>query len=208
MCIAIFDPDDACERVRRRVDGLRGTLAERSAAAFAQFEAFACAPLECNSVLRAAESVCPALRPGLLSPDDVDQIIASAAALEAELGPLGMRREGAKLWYGPAHSVLFMHTDGWFADKLPTLHERLTGAMRTQQASWCLRCTSSPMFPPGPRALSVRCIELHTYGVGGSLSRPGHRDSGSCIVRALEAAMRRESHAPLSWRTQARPPGP
>ena len=58
-------------------------------------------------------------------------------------------------------------------------------AMRTQQASWCLRCTSSPMFPPGPRALSVRCIELHLYTAGGGLTDPGHNDLGSVLTLSV-----------------------
>jgi predicted 2-oxoglutarate/Fe(II)-dependent dioxygenase YbiX len=32
-----------------------------------------------------------------------------------------------------------------------------------------------------PVPLALRCAELHSYGVGGSLSRPGHRDAGSCV---------------------------
>ena len=64
-----------------------------------------------------------------------------------------------------AHEVLYLHRDGFFAREYAALCERLTAAMRAAL--------------PRAQRLEVRCVELHTYGVGGGLTIPDHRDLGS-----------------------------
>ena len=69
--------------------------------------------------------------------------------------------------YGNAHEVRYLHRS---APRSSHLIERLIAAMRASEI-----CGGSG------GALRVRCIELHTYAVGGGLMERGHRDKGSAI---------------------------
>ena len=76
--------------------------------------------------------------------------------------------------YSAEHVSLFLHRDGLFARRCPELLHKLIGTMRT---SGCVDPST---------ALQVRCIELHSYAVGGALSAPLHRDSGSTVTISIQ----------------------
>ena len=123
------------------------------------------------------ELLAPIVRQGLLSAYEVREVLETADALERATDPQRLRCHGVKIWTGGAHSTLYMHHEGWLADRLPTLLHRLVQTMLDQHAAW---------FGSGQvDELSLRCVELHEYSVGGSLSRRGHRDHGSSVSMSI-----------------------
>ena len=121
--------------------------------------------------------------PGLLSASDVAAVLAAADALEAEHGPQRLRCHGTKIHTGGAHSTLYLHHDGWWTRSLPQLAERLPDVMRAQWAAWL----SAGDVRAGEHAarLTLRCVEVHSYSVGGALATCGHFDAGSCVTLSV-----------------------
>ena len=69
----------------------------------------------------------------------------------------------------------YLHRDGHLEASLPELQAKLIHTMRSQPGDW-----------GDPTAtLQVRCIELHSYAVGGGLTTPGHRDNGSVLTMSI-----------------------
>ena len=79
--------------------------------------------------------------------------------------------------YGKAHAALFMHRDGYFGHALPELLTRLVEQMRRAAGEWHGAEVAA--------ALSLRCIELHTYQAGGGLLDIDHRDTGSAVSMSI-----------------------
>ena len=77
--------------------------------------------------------------------------------------------------YSKEHIVLYLHRDGLLQEQQPTLWGKLLRTMREQPGVWY----------DAYALLQVRCIELHTYSVGGGLLQPGHRDHGSELTISI-----------------------
>ena len=107
--------------------------------------------------LAAAEATAPAILPGVLSDAEISEVLRLADGCPPD----------AVVSYGDAHEVRYLHRS---APRSSHLIERLIAAMRASEI-----CGGSA------GALRVRCIELHSYAVGGGLMERGHRDKGSAI---------------------------
>ena len=107
--------------------------------------------------LAAAEATPPAKLRGVLSDAEISEVLRLADGCPPD----------AVVSYGDAHEVRYLHRA---APRSSHLIERLIAAMRASEI-----CGGSG------GALRVRCIELHTYAVGGGLMERGHRDKGSAI---------------------------
>ena len=107
--------------------------------------------------LAAAEATAPAILPGVLSDAEISEVLRLADGCPPD----------AVVSYGNAHEVRYLHRA---APRSSHLIERLIAAMRASEI-----CGGSA------GALRVRCIELHSYAVGGGLMERGHRDKGSVI---------------------------
>ena len=107
--------------------------------------------------LAAAEATAPAILPGVLSDAEISEVLRLADGCPPD----------AVVSYGNAHEVRYLHRA---APRSSHLIERLIAAMRASEI-----CGGSG------GALHVRCVELHTYAVGGGLMERGHRDKGSVI---------------------------
>ena len=107
--------------------------------------------------LAAAEATAPAILPGVLSDAEISEVLRLADGCPPD----------AVVSYGDAHEVRYLHRA---APRSSHLIERLIAAMRASEI-----CGGSG------GALHVRCVELHTYAVGGGLMERGHRDKGSAI---------------------------
>jgi hypothetical protein len=95
--------------------------------------------------------------------------------------------------YGKAHAALFMHRRGYFGSTLPELLPRLVEQMRHAAAKW--------HGEEAAVALSLRCIELHTYQAGGGLLDVDHRDTGSAVSMSilLSDAAQMEGGRFITW---------
>ena len=107
--------------------------------------------------LASAEATAPAYLRGVLSDAEISEVLRLADGCPPD----------AVVSYGDAHEVRYLHRA---APRSSHLIERLIAAMRASEI-----CGGSG------GALRVRCIELHTYAVGGGLMERGHRDKGSAI---------------------------
>ena len=107
--------------------------------------------------LAVAEATAPAILLGVLSDAEISEVLRLADGCPPD----------AVVSYGDAHEVRYLHRA---APRSSHLIERLIAAMRASEI-----CGGSG------GALRVRCIELHTYAVGGGLMDRGHRDKGSAI---------------------------
>ena len=107
--------------------------------------------------LAAAELIPTAYLRGILSDAEISEVLRLADGCPPD----------AVVSYGDAHEVRYLHRS---APRSSHLIERLIAAMRASEI-----CGGSG------GALRVRCIELHTYAVGGGLMERGHRDKGSAI---------------------------
>ena len=110
--------------------------------------------------------------PSFLSATDVSQIKeASTGGLRPQLAGRSvceaLRGVSHDVAYSSEHVALFLHREGLLALKCPVLCNKILSTMRSQG---------------GNSALQVRCIELHTYAVGGGLLDPGHCDDGSTLT--------------------------
>lgn len=92
----------------------------------------------------------------------------------------------------PGHVKLYLHRDGYIQRDSPVLCDKLMHGMISQPGNWGDHLA----------ALNVRCIEFHTYSVGGSLLTPGHRDNGSVLTMAvlLSDAVEVEGGQFVTWK--------
>lgn len=118
----------------------------------------------------AAEAPAPVLCRDLLTADDVARLRRMRAALEASGKTPHLFRDSTQ---ASNHAVCYLHFDGFAQQTEPELIERLLRAMRTNAPDKWPRSTAN---------LRVRCIELHTYGEGGGLFLPNHRDNDSVLT--------------------------
>ena len=79
--------------------------------------------------------------------------------------------------YSDSHTALSLHRAGFFQNNWTIVAERIVSAMCS---AGCVGCLTEDGVP-----LKVRCVELHTYTLGGSLLNPGHRDSGSTLTISI-----------------------
>ena len=107
--------------------------------------------------LAAAELIPTAYLRGILSDAEISEVLRLADGCPPD----------AVVSYGNAHEVRYLHRA---APRSSHLIERLIAAMRASEI-----CGGSG------GALHVRCVELHSYAVGGGLMERGHRDKGSVI---------------------------
>ena len=113
---------------------------------------------------------------GLLSEADVQNIHAAAREIEqTKQTPLSydntLRSPEDEMPFGmrAPHESLFLHADGFFAERCPAILEKILFAMR--------RCHGD-----SSRSLGVRTIEYHSYRIGGGLLDPDHCDMGSTLT--------------------------
>jgi hypothetical protein len=76
--------------------------------------------------------------------------------------------------FSDEHIALYLHFDRFFQSECPQLSSRLIASM-----------TSQGFEVPTQHELNVRCIEFHSYAVGGGLLQPGHRDDGSTLTLSI-----------------------
>ena len=80
---------------------------------------------------------------------------------------------------GAGHEVVFLHgcrAKGLLSEECIRDLDGLADAMRAHDP----RCLHD-----GGEGLAVRCMELHTYHVGGQLMDPDHKDSGSALSMSV-----------------------
>lgn len=113
---------------------------------------------------------------GLLSAEEVDKLHAAAQLLAAKQRPhaytnelIGSSSDEMPFGLRPQHESLFLHEDGFLMRHEPALCSRIVDAVRARH-------------PGGEAPLGVRCIEYHTYRIGGALLDPEHRDMGSTLT--------------------------
>lgn len=73
------------------------------------------------------------------------------------------------------HVVLYLHCDGYFQQHHAALWQKINHRMQSQLGEW---------DDPASELL-VRCIEFHTYAIGGGLLSPMHRDNGSVFTMSV-----------------------
>jgi hypothetical protein len=90
---------------------------------------------------------------------------------------LGARAHDVR--FSQQHIALYLHREGALQTQHPEICTRLLRAMCEQPAlgaaEWCDAATP----------LQVRCVELHTYTVGGGLLQANHRDHGSVLTMSV-----------------------
>jgi predicted 2-oxoglutarate/Fe(II)-dependent dioxygenase YbiX len=109
------------------------------------------------------------LIPQFLSEADVSQLFEAAS------------RKPHDLTYSPAHVALNLHRDGYLASQCPELASRITDSIRDHAHG------------PGyfsvavgrDVCLNVRCVEFHTYTIGGHVMMQDHRDYGSVFTLSV-----------------------
>jgi hypothetical protein len=138
----------------------------------------------------AAERSRPFLYKSALNEDDILVIYEAAASRtfasprEEDEDPPELRSElrgvAHDVAYSESHVALYLHKGNHFAAGWPELAAKIVNGMRSQDG---------PLFASGvspTRRLNVRCVELHTYVVGGALSHPGHKDNGSKLTMSVQ----------------------
>ena len=171
----------------------RGCSDRWRAVAFARWAQQARATLHPDDrpALQLAEATRPLYHRGLLSAEEVLGLVQAAQTLEASFGNRRLTNQGTKIWYSSSHETLYLHHGGWFSHHFPSLLDRLVQTMRQCAALWHQQeaCDDRAEKQTGDveaaSRLNVRCIELHTYVVGGALTMPAHRDSGSTISMSV-----------------------
>uniref|UniRef100_A0A7S3WA22 Fe2OG dioxygenase domain-containing protein n=1 Tax=Emiliania huxleyi TaxID=2903 RepID=A0A7S3WA22_EMIHU len=121
--------------------------------------------------------------PQLLSPEEVKQCFSAGSEVGSSIEPFAtsswlcaaLRATPHDIGYSGEHVALYLHKGGYLQTKQPALCDKLLHSMRRQPGNW-----GDPAL-----ALQVRCIELHTYAVGGGLLEPGHRDNGSKLSMSV-----------------------
>ena len=103
--------------------------------------------------------------PQLLSPEEVKQCFSAGSEVGSSIEPFAtsswlcaaLRATPHDIGYSGEHVALYLHKGGYLQTKQPALCDKLLHSMRRQPGNW-----GDPAL-----ALQVRCIELHTYAVGG-----------------------------------------
>ena len=90
----------------------------------------------------------------------------------------------------PLHESVFLHERGFFQRAYPQLCNKVLAAVRG--------CYG------GEQPLGVRCIEYHTYRVGGALLDPDHRDMGSMLTMSCLLSEPRRRAALVDYRNPTR----
>jgi len=118
----------------------------------------------------------------VLTSEEIDSIVAAEApALPSRVFPtVGYDVDTAlsvayDVAYSDSHTALALHRDGFFQAQWTTVGERIVAAM----------CSAGHQEEEDGATLNVRCVELHTYTLGGSLLNPGHRDTGSVLTMSI-----------------------
>ena len=113
---------------------------------------------------------------GLLSADEVDLLHTTAKELQLSQAPhaydnvlINSSADDMPFGLRPQHESIFLHEGGYLAHACPALCRKLVGAVRR-------------LYDGDSDALGVRCIEYHTYRIGGALLDPEHRDMGSMLT--------------------------
>ncbi|KAK3270039.1 hypothetical protein CYMTET_21544 [Cymbomonas tetramitiformis] len=137
--------------------------------------------------------------PNFLNGKEMEECHEAAAGREADLGdcltnwrstasgeqvPLCEALAGVAhdIAYSDEHVALYLHRGEYFQRAWPILWGKILSGMRSQPGKW-----------GDPAAvLNVRCIELHTYAVGGSLLHPHHRDNGSALTLSVQLSGRED----------------
>lgn len=111
----------------------------------------------------------------LLSPAEVEELHAAAKELQLRQEPhtydnvlINNSAEDMPFGLRPQHESVFLHENGFFRHNCPQLCRKLVSAVRRHA--------------DGGSSLGVRCIEYHTYRIGGALLDPEHRDMGSTLT--------------------------
>ena len=78
--------------------------------------------------------------------------------------------------YSPEHIALNLHRDDYLAVTCPELLCRITAGMHTRARAPGFSVVAEDV------PLNVRCVEFHTYTVGGNVMMAGHRDWGSVFT--------------------------
>ena len=97
------------------------------------------------------------------------------------------------------HCKLYLHRGGHFSSEWPALSEKLTNAMKTQPGFRRDATDGGPFADTFP-ALSIRCVELHTYTEGGHLLGNGHRDRGSALTLSVLLTNQCDGGTFVTWK--------
>lgn len=130
-----------------------------------------------------AERVPPVCLPSLLDVSEIASCHAAALATGRRVSldvSEHLRGECYDYVFSQEHVACYLHRESGFASRCPALCERLVATM----------AAAYPGMPAPTTPLHIRCVELHTYTVGGALVTPGHRDNGSSrtLIVQLSAA--------------------
>ncbi|KAL1521893.1 hypothetical protein AB1Y20_021544 [Prymnesium parvum] len=127
------------------------------------------------------ENTPPCIISQLFSREEVEQCLQAAARIGSENpfapGELcaALDGRGHDVGYSGEHIATYLHKDAYFQTGWPLLYDKLLRAMRSQ-----------PGYCDDPALqLRLRCIELHSYAVGGGLYEPGHCDCGSLLSMSV-----------------------
>jgi len=133
--------------------------------------------------------------PGLLSEDEIRQVLSEAAAIRRDGagavrlqsspssgdGPSSWDPEGYEVERGE-WSTTYLQTEHMFQSRLPEIHTKLTAAaVAADRENWGI-CAAALAAGEEGDALRTRVVELHTVGVSGGLPHPRHYDAGSCVT--------------------------
>jgi hypothetical protein len=127
--------------------------------------------------------------PGFLSLDEIAELRTALAAAQAghdinsvEKGPDGglLEEDGVDgVW-----RTSFLHTRGFWRDRLPQFRDKLRRAMETiDEAHWTV------LRGRDAADIHFRTVEVHEYSPGGCLSQPKHYDGGSLITMDIMLAL-------------------
>lgn len=110
----------------------------------------------------------------LLTPGDIALLHATAEVVQGKQAPkqydndLLPQEEELPFGLRPRHESLFLHAGGHLTRDHPELWHKVIGALRKHHSTG--------------NNLGVRCVEYHTYRIGGGLLDPQHRDNGSVLT--------------------------
>jgi len=135
----------------------------------------------------------------LLTPSGVAQVHAAAAELRQKQKPhaydnvlINAASDDRPFGLAPSHESLFLHEGGFFARACPEVCRKVLSAVRSRHADG--------------EQFGTRCIEFHTYRIGGALLDPEHRDMGSTLTLSCLSLTRAPLRAAPSSRGRAAAP--
>jgi hypothetical protein len=135
-------------------------------------------PASSRAEMLEAERIDAMLLPSFLDHEEVLQVIGAAESMADEefySVDTDISVFGHDVCFSADHVALNLHRDGHLARAFPTLATKIIAGMRTQPGHWC-----DPALE-----LNVRCVEFHTYHVGGGLMTEGHKDHGSMLSMSI-----------------------